>query len=135
MTNRLDKPPYPRRQANRFHPFLLSINLGQSQPMTSMKPSGTQKQSSRLTDKKVPSRFEKQTPPERRANTSREDADAQLVNQTKNQIRQLVQEISDLAKTDCSVEDFYEGFLTRTTNALASTGGAIWIRESIAGTT
>ena len=56
--------------------------------------------------------------------------DDKLVNQTKQQIRQLVSEISELARTDCSVQDFYQGFLTRTTGALASEGGAIWIRES-----
>jgi hypothetical protein len=71
----------------------------------------------------MPSRFEK------RPSTSNE-VDLQLVDQTKNQIRVLVQEIADLASSDCSVEDFYEGFLTRTTSALASVGGAIWIRES-----
>ncbi len=56
--------------------------------------------------------------------------DENLVDQTKQQIRQLVTEISELARTDCSVQDFYQGFLTRTTGALASEGGAIWIRES-----
>lgn len=56
--------------------------------------------------------------------------DEKLVDQTKQQIRQLVTEISELARTDCSVQDFYQGFLTRTTGALASEGGAIWIRES-----
>ena len=72
----------------------------------------------------IPSRFESQK-------TKPDDADAQLVNQTKQQIRVLVQEIADLAKSDCSTEDFYEGFLTRTTSALASVGGAIWVRESV----
>ena len=52
-----------------------------------------------------------------------------LVQQTKEQIRDLVQEISELAKSDCTVEEFYEGFLLRTTSALASVGGAIWIQE------
>lgn len=52
-----------------------------------------------------------------------------LVQQTKEQIRDLVQEISELAQSDCSVEEFYEGFLLRTTSALASVGGAIWIQE------
>lgn len=74
--------------------------------------------------KQLPSRFEK------RASTT-EEVDPQLVDQTKNQIRALVQEIADLATSDCTVEDFYEGFLTRTTSALASVGGAIWIRESV----
>jgi multidrug resistance efflux pump len=55
--------------------------------------------------------------------------DRNLVQQTKDQIRNLIQEISEIAKSDCSVEEFYEGFLLRTTSALASVGGAIWIRE------
>ena len=54
-----------------------------------------------------------------------------LVDQTKFQIRSLVQEIADLAKTNCTTEAFYEGFLLRTTSALASVGGAIWTRPSI----
>ena len=54
--------------------------------------------------------------------------DEQLVSQTKQQIRSLVHEIAELSKTDCSLEDFYEGFLTRTVSALASIGGAIWTR-------
>ncbi len=71
----------------------------------------------------VPSRF--QNRPE-----SENLLDDQLVNRTKKQIRALVQEISVLAKTDCSREDFFEGFLTRTASALASVGGAIWIRDA-----
>ena len=59
--------------------------------------------------------------------------DDQLVHQTKNQIRTLVQEISDLSKSDCSRENFFEGFLTRTASALASVGGAIWIRDAVDG--
>lgn len=72
----------------------------------------------------IPSRFES-------PKTKSDQADDELVNQTKQQIRVLVQEIADLAKSDCSVEDFYEGFLTRTTSALASVGGAIWVRQSV----
>ena len=79
--------------------------------------------------KDVPSRFEKSASGEKRS-ARHDDVEAKLVDQTKNQIRLLVQEISDLSKSDCSVEDFYEGFLTRTTNALASVGGAIWVRET-----
>lgn len=56
--------------------------------------------------------------------------DHQLVNKTKNQIRSMVQEISELAKSDCSREEFFEGFLTRVASALASVGGAVWTRES-----
>lgn len=55
----------------------------------------------------------------------------QLVDQTKTQIRSLVQEISELSKSNCSREEFFEGFLTRVASALASVGGAIWIRDSV----
>jgi len=58
-------------------------------------------------------------------------AEDQLVDRTKQQIRTLVNEITQLAKSNCSVEDFYQGFLTRTTGALASEGGAIWIRPTV----
>ncbi len=65
---------------------------------------------------------------EQRPQEDRIDRDI-LVQQTKDQIRDLIQEIATLAKSDCSVEEFYEGFLLRTTSALASAGGAIWIQE------
>ncbi len=68
--------------------------------------------------------------PKRSSSGNSTSHDDKLVDQTKQQIRQLVTEISELARTDCSVQDFYQGFLTRTTGALASEGGAIWIRES-----
>ena len=55
--------------------------------------------------------------------------DQNLVKETKDQIRNLIQEISDLSRSDCTVEEFYEGFLMRTASALASVGGAIWVRE------
>jgi multidrug resistance efflux pump len=55
--------------------------------------------------------------------------DKTLVEQTRQQIRVLAGEISDLAKSDCTADDFHEGFLTRTTSALASVGGAIWIQN------
>lgn len=58
-------------------------------------------------------------------------SEEQLIDRTKQQIRTLVNEIAQLAKSDCSVEDFYQGFLTRTTGALASEGGAIWIRPTV----
>ena len=59
-----------------------------------------------------------------------ETVDQQLISQTKQQIRALVQEITDLADSDCSADDFYEGFLTRMVSALASVGGAIWIKNA-----
>ena len=52
-----------------------------------------------------------------------------LVNQTRQQIRVLASEIEQLAKSDCTEEEFFEGFLTRSTSALASIGGAIWMLD------
>lgn len=56
--------------------------------------------------------------------------DPDLVARTKNQIRTLVQEISDLANSDCELEEFFEGFLMRTTSALGGVGGAIWLKNA-----
>jgi len=71
--------------------------------------------------------------PGRFANRSRKDVqvDLELVEQTRSQIRNLVQEISDLAKNETSASSFYEGFLVRITSALASVGGALWVRPSV----
>ena len=52
-----------------------------------------------------------------------------LVNQTRQQILVLASEIEQLAKSDCTEEEFFEGFLTRSTSALASIGGAIWMPD------
>ena len=52
-----------------------------------------------------------------------------LVNQTRQQIRVLASEVEQLAKSDCTEEEFFEGFLTRSTSALASIGGAIWMLD------
>ncbi len=57
-------------------------------------------------------------------------ADAELVQETKNQIRALVQEISQLARTEISEDAFYDEFLRRVVTAMACVGGAIWIPES-----
>ncbi len=56
--------------------------------------------------------------------------DQELVDQTRSQIRSLIQEIADLAKADVGADAFYEGFLVRTTSALASVGGALWLRSA-----
>lgn len=55
-----------------------------------------------------------------------ESFDSGLVDRTKLQIRQLVAEIEKLASSECSKEEFFEGFLVRLTQALASVGGAVW---------
>lgn len=56
--------------------------------------------------------------------------DGDLVDQTRNQIRELVEEIEGLAKSGCTTEAFIEGFLTRTTTALASIGGVVWTKAT-----
>lgn len=57
--------------------------------------------------------------------------DGDLLDQTRNQIRELVDEIAELTKSGCSTADFFEGFLTRTTRALASSGGVVWTRSAV----
>ena len=52
--------------------------------------------------------------------------DPQLVQQTKNEIRGLVQEITQLSRSEISPDKFYEEFLRRVVQALASVGGAFW---------
>jgi len=58
------------------------------------------------------------------------DLETQLIDQTRIQIRALAQEIAQLADTDIEPSEFYQGFLTRLTTALASMGGAIWVKEN-----
>ena len=52
--------------------------------------------------------------------------DPQLIEQTKQQIRSLVAEIAQLAKTNVAPEEFYGQFLPRVVSALAAVGGAVW---------
>ena len=58
------------------------------------------------------------------------DSDAALVDKTRSQIRELVQEVHQLANEAASEDEFYEGFLARIVTALASVGGAIWTCDS-----
>jgi len=53
-------------------------------------------------------------------------ADKLLIQQTKNEIRSLVQEVTHLAHADIPLDEFYPEFLGRVVQALASSGGAIW---------
>jgi multidrug efflux pump subunit AcrA (membrane-fusion protein) len=58
---------------------------------------------------------------------SNEDSvDPELVEQTKQQIRELVNEIADLAQQDIPEKEFYSGFLDRIVTALAANGGVVW---------
>jgi multidrug efflux pump subunit AcrA (membrane-fusion protein) len=52
--------------------------------------------------------------------------DPRLIEQTKQQIRSLVGEISQLSKTDVAPEEFYGQFLPKVVSALAAVGGAVW---------
>jgi multidrug efflux pump subunit AcrA (membrane-fusion protein) len=53
--------------------------------------------------------------------------DPQAIEQTKRQIRGLVDEIAALAKQDLRPEVFYTAFLQRVVEALAAVGGAVWL--------
>jgi len=61
--------------------------------------------------------------------SSEQSLDPQLIEQTKQQIRMLVNEISQLAKSDMAPEEFYGEFLPRVVSALAAVGGAVWVSE------
>ncbi len=63
--------------------------------------------------------------------STEQSVDPQLVEQTKQQIRNLVREIAQLSKSDIAPGDFYDAVLSRIVTALAAVGGAIWtIAES-----
>lgn len=53
--------------------------------------------------------------------------DPALVQQTKKELRQIVQEITHLSQSDIAPGQFYEEFLRRVVSALAADGGAVWI--------
>ena len=61
--------------------------------------------------------------------STEQSLDPQLIEQTKQQIRTLVNEIAQLARSDVSPEEFHAEFLTRVVSALAAIGGAIWTLE------
>src|SRR5437870_790106 len=52
---------------------------------------------------------------------------AETIEKTKQQIRGLVGEIAQLAKSDLGPEEFYSAFLQRVVQALAAVGGAVWV--------
>jgi hypothetical protein len=53
----------------------------------------------------------------------------QTVEETKAQIRGLVNEIAQLAKSGATAEEFYPELLTRIITALAAAGGAVWLLD------
>lgn len=58
--------------------------------------------------------------------STEQSLDPHLIEQTKQQIRALVNEIAHLAKSDLAPQEFYGEFLTRVVSALAAFGGAVW---------
>lgn len=58
--------------------------------------------------------------------STEQSLDAQLIEQTKQQIRTLVNEIAQLAKSEIAPQEFYAEFLPRVVSALAAVGGVVW---------
>ena len=58
--------------------------------------------------------------------TGQTQVSSETIEKTKQQIRGLVGEISQLAKSDLGPEEFYSAFLQRVVQALAAVGGAVW---------
>ncbi len=58
--------------------------------------------------------------------TEQSSVDPELVEQTKQQIRNLVREIAQIAKSDVGPQEFYDAVLNRIVTALAAVGGAVW---------
>jgi hypothetical protein len=56
-----------------------------------------------------------------------ESINTEALEQTKAQIRALVNEIAQLAKSDLGPAEFYPAFLQRLVSALAAIGGAVWV--------
>ncbi len=59
--------------------------------------------------------------------SSEQQFDANLIEQTKQQIRTLVSEIAQLSKSDIPAEEFYTQFLERVVAAIAAVGGVVWM--------
>lgn len=62
-----------------------------------------------------------------------ETINPELLEQTKNQIRQLVSEIAELAEADLQPAEFHVEFLNRVVAAVAATGGALWMLDGRGG--
>lgn len=58
--------------------------------------------------------------------STEQSIDPQLLEDTKQQIRGLVDEIAKLSRSDVSPQEFYDQFLNRVVQALAAVGGAVW---------
>jgi multidrug efflux pump subunit AcrA (membrane-fusion protein) len=58
--------------------------------------------------------------------SSEQSYDPHLIEQTKQQIRVLVQEIAQISKSELAPEQFYSELLPRVVSALAAIGGVVW---------
>ncbi|MBQ9798415.1 MAG: hemolysin D, partial [Thermoguttaceae bacterium] len=58
--------------------------------------------------------------------SSEQRYDSSLLEQTKRQIRVLVNEIAEISRSDASPEEFQAEFLPRVVTALGAVGGAFW---------
>jgi hypothetical protein len=58
--------------------------------------------------------------------STEQSVDPELVEQTKQQIRNLVREIAQLSKSELEPTEFYDAVLNRLVTALAAVGGAVW---------
>ncbi len=54
----------------------------------------------------------------------------ETVEQTKQQIRALINEISELSRSDRPAEEYYPAILKRIIDALAAIGGAVWLLDT-----
>jgi transcriptional regulator with GAF, ATPase, and Fis domain len=110
---------------NSAHPSVTSLNSSadSSSPHFALGPGSTSASSSQTSSSKA------QESPAYVSAPSTAELESQLIDQTKHQIRALAQEIAELVQSNCEPADFYQGFLTRMTQALASVGGAIWLRD------
>jgi len=61
--------------------------------------------------------------------TNQASVSQETLEQTKSLIKTLVNEISDLSKSDIPADQFYPGVLHRIVQALAAIGGAIWLLD------
>jgi len=61
------------------------------------------------------------------AMSSEQAVNADTIEQTKQQIRGLVNEIAQLSKSDLDAEEYFAAFLQKIVSALAAIGGGIWI--------
>ena len=61
--------------------------------------------------------------------SAEQGVNSETIEETRQEIRSLVGEISRLARTDLEVGEFCAEFLSRVVSALAAVGGAVWIVE------